>query len=370
MRIVPILDQSPGLRAAAQPGVIPLANALHPGARMGCDSHSPTVAVVGVALLVALMALVAQAGQAAAPRPEQRALVQFNRDIRPILSENCFTCHGPDTTSGWPICGWTCASGDRCGAPLCRASRSRARWSRGSSRRTESRRMPPAFSHKQLTLGAEGPAAALGRAGREVRAALGVRAAARTVVDPAQSRMPPGAAIRSTGSCWRGSSARGCGLRRTASRADWLRRVTLDLTGLPPTPREADAFLADRSPHAYEKVVDRLLASPRYGERMALPWLDVARYADSYGYQSDQLCPTWPYRDWVVKAFNDNLPYDQFITWQLAGDLLPNATREQRLATAFNRLHRMTNEGGSVPEEWRIEGVADRVPRSAPRFSA
>ena len=98
-----------------------------------------------------------------------------------------------------------------------------------------------------------------------------------------------------------------------------------------------------------------------FGERMAIPWLDSARYADSYGYQSDQLCPTWPYRDWVVDAFNNNLPYDRFLTEQLAGDLLPNATRSQRLATAFNRLHRQTNEGGSIEEEWRIEYVADRI---------
>lgn len=146
-----------------------------------------------------------------------------------------------------------------------------------------------------------------------------------------------------------------------ADRARWLRRVTLDLNGAPPTPAEVEAFLADTSANAYEAVVERLLKSPRFGERMATPWLDAARYADSYGYQSDQLSPTWPFRDWVVNAFNRNLPYDQFLTEQLAGDLLPNATRGQKLATAFNRLHRQTNEGGSVEEEWRIEYVADRV---------
>ena len=147
-----------------------------------------------------------------------------------------------------------------------------------------------------------------------------------------------------------------------ADRVRWLRRVSLMiLTGLPPTPGEVDAFLADKSPTAYEHVVDRLLGSKHFGERMAVPWLDAARYADSYGYQSDQLCPTWPYRDWVVQAFNDNLPYDQFLTEQLAGDLLPHATRRQRLATAFNRLHRQTNEGGSIEEEWRNEYIADRV---------
>src|SRR5204863_3118701 len=122
-----------------------------------------------------------------------------------------------------------------------------------------------------------------------------------------------------------------------ADKIRWLRRVTYDLTGLPPSPQEVDAFLADKSQGAEQKVVDRLLSSKHFGERMAIPWLDSARYADSYGYQSDQLCPTWPYRDWVVDAFNNNLPYDRFLTEQLAGDLLPNATRSQRLATAFNR---------------------------------
>jgi hypothetical protein len=141
----------------------------------------------------------------------------------------------------------------------------------------------------------------------------------------------------------------------------WLRRVTFDLTGLPPTQPELDAFLTDPSPVAKEAIVDRLLASPRFGERMATPWLDVARYADSFGYQADVQTDAWPYRDWVIKAFNDNLPIDQFIIHQLAGDLLPHPTRDQKLATAFNRIHRKTNEGGSVPEEFRQEGVSDRI---------
>ena len=123
-----------------------------------------------------------------------------------------------------------------------------------------------------------------------------------------------------------------------ASRERWLRRVSLDLTGLPPTVDESDSFLADTSPSAHERVVDRLLASPRHGERMASAWLDLARYADTHGYQSDRARPMWPYRDWVIRAFNRNLPFDRFLTEQLAGDLLPDATKEQRLATAFNRL--------------------------------
>ncbi|WP_165250077.1 DUF1553 domain-containing protein [Paludisphaera soli] len=146
-----------------------------------------------------------------------------------------------------------------------------------------------------------------------------------------------------------------------ASRERLIRRLSFDLTGLPPTLDEIDAFLADARPDAYEKLVDRLLASPRFGERMAVDWLDVARYADTFGYQADVYRAMWPWRDWVVGAFNANLPYDRFITWQLAGDLLPNPTREMILATAFNRHHRQTNEGGSIEAEWRTEYVADRT---------
>lgn len=140
-----------------------------------------------------------------------------------------------------------------------------------------------------------------------------------------------------------------------------LKRVSLDLTGLPPTLEMMDAFLADDAENAYEKVVDQLLNSPAYGEKMALHWLDVARYADSYGYQDDNIRGQWPWRDWVIHAFNKNLPYDQFLTWQLAGDLLPNPTKEQILATAFNRNHKYTEEGGVIDEEYRIEYVTDKT---------
>ena len=146
-----------------------------------------------------------------------------------------------------------------------------------------------------------------------------------------------------------------------ASSETLIRRLAFNLTGLPPSPAEIDAFLGDRAPGAYERLVDRYLASPAYGERMAMDWLDLARYADTYGYQNDVERDMSPYRDWVIAAFNRNLPYDQFLTWQLAGDLLPNPTREQRIATAFNRLHRQTNEGGSIEEEFRTEYVVDRV---------
>ncbi len=140
-----------------------------------------------------------------------------------------------------------------------------------------------------------------------------------------------------------------------------IRRVTFDLTGLPPTVAETDAFVKDSAPNAYEKVVDRLLASPRYGERMASEWLDLARFADTHGYQMDRARPVWPYRDWVISAYNRNLPFNDFATWQIAGDLLPNATKEQRLATAFNRLHMQNEEGGIVEEEFRVAYVNDRT---------
>ena len=140
-----------------------------------------------------------------------------------------------------------------------------------------------------------------------------------------------------------------------------IRRVTLDLTGLPPTPEQVDVFLADDSPEAYEKVVDRLLRSPAYGEHMALGWLDAARYADSNGYQTDGERTMWRWRDWVIEAFNTNMPFDRFTVEQLAGDMLPQPTLEQRIATGFNRNHRGNGEGGIIPEEFAVEYVVDRV---------
>jgi hypothetical protein len=155
---------------------------------------------------------------------------------------------------------------------------------------------------------------------------------------------------------------------KEAERATWLRRVTLDLSGLPPTAAELDAFSVDNSATAYEKVVDRLLASPRYGERMAYPWLEASRYADSNGYQSDGERHMWRWRDWVIDAFNRNMPFDRFTIEQLAGDLLPKATRDQVIATGFNRNHRGNSEGGIIPEEFAAEYVIDRVDTTSTVF--
>ncbi len=146
-----------------------------------------------------------------------------------------------------------------------------------------------------------------------------------------------------------------------ANRATLLRRLTLDLTGLPPSQAELAAFLADKAPNAYDKTVERLLASPHFGERMAIDWLDLARYADTHGYQLDAHREMWPWRDWVISAFNRNLPFDQFTIEQLASDLLPGATVAQKIATGFNRNHMINSEGGSLPEEFQVEYVVDRV---------
>lgn len=153
-----------------------------------------------------------------------------------------------------------------------------------------------------------------------------------------------------------------------AAKETLIRRVTFDLTGLPPTLKQIDDFLSDSSDEAYARVVDRLLASEQYGEHMTAAWLDTARYSDTYGYQVDRDRHVWPWRDWVIHSFNNNKPYDDFVTEQIAGDLLPNATDDQILATAFNRLHPQKVEGGSVPEEFRTEYVADRAQTFATAF--
>ena len=150
-----------------------------------------------------------------------------------------------------------------------------------------------------------------------------------------------------------------------ADRPTLIRRLTLDLTGLPPTLEEVDAFLADKSPEAYEKVVDRLLASPRYGERMAVMWLDLARYGDTSVYHQDGAREMWAWRDGIIEAYNANKPFDDFSIEQLAGDLLPDATLAQRVASGFNRNNGTTDEGGLIEEEMRVEYAVDRVKTTA-----
>ena len=284
--------------------------------------------------------------------------VDFDRDVRPLLSNACFECHGPDAGSREASLRLD-REDDLLGedgvvvAGDAEASLLFQRITHPDSRRV----MPPPDARHQLD-----PAAI-----RLIRRWIDEGAEWRDhwAFIPATRRpgSPTGDPDRDPIDRRILAALDSAGLTPSPSidRPTLLRRVSFDLTGLPPTIDELDAFIDDRESGAYERVVDRLLASTSFGERMATPWLDLARYADTYGYQSDVGRPTWPYRDWVVRAFNQNLPHDDFLIWQIAGDLLPQPTRDQRIATAFNRLHRMTNEGGSVEAEFRAEYVADRV---------
>jgi hypothetical protein len=292
--------------------------------------------------------------------------LQFNRDIRPILSDRCFKCHGPDKASrkaSLRLDRQEDAYAERKKSHLPAIAPGKPEQSlivRKIFSDDPDELMPPPESNLALTPAQKERIRRWVSEGAEYQPHWAFIPLPDSVAVPAikDSRWPRNEIDRFI---LARLEKEGLAPSPEADRSRWLRRVTFDLIGLPPTIEETDLFLADNSATAYETVVNRLLASPHFGERLAVPWLDTARYADSYGYQSDQLCPTWPYRDWVVDAFNRNLPYDQFLTDQLAGDLLPKPTRQQRLATAFNRLHRQTNEGGSIEEEYRTEYASDRV---------
>ena len=291
------------------------------------------------------------------------AHISFNRDIRPILSSHCFQCHGPDGVKRQAglrldvrdIAVHKLDSGSTAIVPgHPDASELIARLLASD----EETVMPP-------------PEAKLERLGPQQIDLLkrwinqGAEYEPHWTFVPVKEPVIPGQVVKHQNPIDSFVSAylatRGIALQAAAARETLIRRVSFDITGLPPTIAEIEAFLADTAPQAYETLLDRLLASPRYGERMAADWMDLARYSDSYGFQVDRERPTWPWRDWVVGAFNRNMPWNDFATWQLAGDLLPNATDEQILATAFNRLHQQECEGGSVEEEYRVNSINDRV---------
>ena len=260
--------------------------------------------------------------------------IDFNRQIRPILSDKCFQCHGPDegqrmarlrldTREGAMSRAGVIVPGDAAASRLIRRVRST----------DPAVIMPPPDSGHRLT------AAEIDLLTRWVAEGAPWQEhwafVAPQAIEPPRPTDPRGSAwIRQPidAFVWQGLAAQGLTPSPEASRETLLRRVTLDLTGLPPTPAEIQSFLADRSPEAYEKVVDRLLASPRYGEKMALHWLDLARYADTHGFHIDSHRVMWPWRDWLIRSFNRNQPYDRFTVEQLAGDLLPGATVEQKIA--------------------------------------
>jgi len=291
------------------------------------------------------------------------AEIDFNQQIRPILSDKCFKCHGPDAKnqkSNFRLDSFEQATKDHkgmIGLTPGNLEESEIHWRVRSDDLDEL--MPPVKAKLPLTEKEKDLLDQWIKEGGKYEDHWSFQSLPKKIAVPASKHQAP----RNEIDHFIAKRLEGEKLTPSAEtdRITWLRRVTFDLTGLPPTLEEVDAFLADSSPNSHEKIVDRLLSSDEYAERMTSEWMDVARYSDTYGYQVDRNRNVWPWRDWVINSFRKNQPYDQFVTEQIAGDLLPNATRDQILATCFNRLHSQKVEGGSVPEEFRIEYVADRV---------
>jgi len=314
-----------------------------------------------------MAAVWAATGSVAAPA-DSPARISFNRDIRPILSDNCFACHGPD--SGNRQAGLRLDVAEQATSELDSGARAIVPEHVDASELVariiatdpDTVMPPPEAKIGRLTVEqvdllkrwiAEG-------APYEPHWAF-VPVAKPEIPESAPSGNEPHRAHPIDRIVRARLDRLGIKPQPEADKTTLIRRAAFDITGLPPSPAEVAAFVADTSPDAYGKVLDRLLSSPRYGERMAADWMDLARYSDSYGFQVDRERAMWPWRDWVISAFNKNLPWDQFTTWQLAGDLLPHANDEQILATAFNRLHQQECEGGSVEEEYRVNSINDRV---------
>ncbi len=315
------------------------------------------VLILAFAWLPAVMAPVCL-GESQMPQ-----IIEFKRDIRPILSDHCFTCHGPDEANRKTKLRFDTEAGAFADLGSYRAlvpgDLSKSEMYRRITTKEEAVKMPPVYSGRKLTQ----------RQIEMIR--LWIEQGAKwqkhwSFIPPKPPPIPQVNDRR-----WPRNPVDFFILHRLeqqglvpspeADKTTLIRRVTLDLTGLPPTPAEVDAFLTDTSPDAYEKLAHRLLESPRYGERMAIRWLDAARYADTNGYQSDGERTMWRWRDWVIEAFNRNMPFHQFTIEQIAGDLLPNPTLDQKIATGFNRNHRGNGEGGIIPEEYAVEYVVDRV---------
>ena len=322
---------------------------------------SAQLLILGACLIMGLV------GGPAAAENSLPEVIEFNRDIRPIFSDTCFTCHGPDEANRKTKLRFDTEAGAFADLEGHRAivpgSLEKSEMFRRITAQDEAVRMPPVYSGRKLTQ----------RQIDLVRRWIEQGAKWQkhwSFIPPAQPQLP---AVRDKS--WPRNpidffvldrlEREGLSPSSPADRTTLIRRVTLDLTGLPPTPTEVESFLADKSSGAYEKVVDRLLQSPHYGERMAIRWLEAARYADTNGYQTDGERTMWRWRDWVIDAYNRNMPFNQFTIEQLAGDLLPNAPLAQKIATGFNRNHRGNGEGGIIPEEYAVEYVVDRVDTTA-----
>ncbi len=294
--------------------------------------------------------------------------VDFTRDVRPILADRCYTCHGPDEEART-----TELRLDRRESAFADLGDGRHALVPGNTAASElvrritsddpDERMPPPDAKRRLTPDQVETLVKWVEQGAAWDEHWSLVAPRRPEFPTVRNREWP-----INGIDWfvlARLEREDLAPSPPAAKETLLRRVTLDLTGLPPTLAELDAFLADDSPRAYERAVDRLLESPRYGEHMALPWLDAARYADSNGYQGEMTRTLWPWRDWVIQALNDNMPFDQFTIEQLAGDLLPEPTRAQLVATGFHRNHMLNGEGGRIAEESRVDYVVDRVNTTA-----
>jgi hypothetical protein len=280
--------------------------------------------------------------------------VDFQREIRPILSDACYHCHGPDKNTRMAnlrldVPGPAIVAGKPAESKL---------WKR-IDHANPALRMPPPQAHKTLTADQKSLIKRWIEEGAEYKAHWSFSPPARPAVPPvresAWARTPVDRFLLAR------LEAEGLRPAPEADRRTLARRLSLDLTGLPPAPAEVDAFVNDAAPDAYDRLVDRLMAKPQYGEHRARYWLDAARYADTHGLHVDNYREMWPYRDWVIKAFNANMPFDRFTLEQLAGDLLPNPTMEQLIATGFHRCNITTNEGGSIEDEVAAIYAKDRV---------
>ena len=334
---------------------------------MSLPQRPATIQVLtACAALAAVVSAVSAAGRAG-QQPAASPPLSFNRDIRPILANNCFTCHGPDekkretdfhfdTKDGMFLEEGIVVPGHAAKSVLVKKI----------TEPDPKDRMPPPDSGHALT------ETQIGLLKRWIDE--GARWDTHWAYAAPSATEPPAPArqdwARTPIDRFILARLEREGLRPSpeADKPTLLRRLSYDLTGLPPTPAEVDAFLADKSPDAYEKRVDALLASPHYGERMAMPWLDAARYADTHGYHIDSLRGMWHWRDWVINAFNRNLPFDRFVIEQIAGDLIPDATRDQKIASGFNRNHMINFEGGAIADEYQVEYVIDRVEATSSTF--
>ena len=290
--------------------------------------------------------------------------IDFNRDIAPILSDACFTCHGPDTTQRMAGLRFDTKEGAFAKAGvIIPGDSSNSRLIKRIAAPEPEMRMPPPASGRTLSA----KQVELLRRWIDEGAKWNTHWSYLTPKRPEPPKVSAPAWPHNAIDNFILARLEREGLKPSApaDKVTLLRRVTLDLTGLPPTPAETASFLKDASPDAYEKRVDQLLNSPHYGERMAMQWLDLARYADTHGYHIDSHRDMWRWRDWVIDAFNRNMPFDQFTIEQLAGDLLPGATVEQKIASGFNRNHMINFEGGAIPEEYQVEYVVDRVETTA-----